>query len=70
MCQVHAQGLQSKFGREGKSVLLRYLYSDTHCLEEGLPGGLIDKESACQCRRHGFEPWVGNIPGKGNGNPL
>lgn len=27
MCQVHAQGLQSKFGREGKSVLLRCLYS-------------------------------------------
>ena len=23
------------------------------------PGG---KESACQCRRHGFNPWVGKIP--------
>ena len=23
---------------------------------------LIDKESACQCRRHGFDPWVGKIP--------
>ena len=21
-----------------------------------------DKESACQCRRHGFNPWVGEIP--------
>ena len=20
------------------------------------------KESACQCRRHGFEPWIGKIP--------
>ena len=20
------------------------------------------KESACQCRRHGFDPWVGKIP--------
>ena len=23
-----------------------------------------------QCRRHGFNPWVGKIPGGGNGNPL
>ena len=31
------------------------------------------KESPCQCRRHkrcGFNPWVGKIPGVGNGNPL
>jgi len=30
------------------------------------------KESACQwrrCRRPGFNPWVGKIPGVGNGNP-
>ena len=25
----------------------------------GLPWWLSGKESACQCRRHGFEPWVG-----------
>ena len=25
----------------------------------GFPGG---KECACQCRRHGFDPWVGKIP--------
>ena len=31
---------------------------------------LSDKESACQCRRHGFYPWVGRFPGWGNGNPL
>ena len=23
--------------------------------------GLSGKESACQCRRHGFDPWVGKI---------
>ena len=23
---------------------------------------LSGKESACQCRRHGFNPWVGKIP--------
>ena len=31
------------------------------------------KESSCQCRgheRYGFNPWVGKIPGEGNGSPL
>ena len=28
----------------------------------GLPWWLSDKESACQCRRHGFKPWSGKIP--------
>ena len=28
----------------------------------GLPSRLIGEESACQCRRHGFDPWVGKIP--------
>ena len=28
----------------------------------GLPRWLSGKESACQCRRHGFTHWVGNIP--------
>ena len=27
----------------------------------GLPGWLSGKESACQCRRHGFDPWVRKI---------
>ena len=27
----------------------------------GLPGWLSGKESTCQCRRHGFNPWVGKI---------
>ena len=32
---------------------------------------LSGKESACQCRRLVFNPWVGKIPGgEGNGNPL
>jgi len=29
---------------------------------EGLPWWLSGKESTCQCRRHGFDPWVGKIP--------
>ena len=28
----------------------------------GLPWWLNGKESACQCRRHGFDPWSGKIP--------
>ena len=28
----------------------------------GLPWWLSGKESACQCRRWGFDPWVGKIP--------
>ena len=27
----------------------------------GLPWGLIGKDSACQCRIHGFNRWVGKI---------
>ena len=37
------------------------------CMYVAFPGG---KESTCQCRRHGFDPWVGKISGVGNGNPL
>ena len=28
----------------------------------GLPWWLSGKEHTCQCRRHGFDPWVGKIP--------
>ena len=31
----------------------------------GFPGGSHSKESTCQCRRPGFDPWVGKIPLKG-----
>ena len=29
--------------------------------QSGLPWWLSGKETACQCRRHGFDPWVGKI---------
>ena len=29
---------------------------------KGLPRRLSGKESACQCRKHGFDPWVKKIP--------
>ena len=28
----------------------------------GLPWWLSGKKSACQCRRHGFDPWSRKIP--------
>ena len=28
----------------------------------GFPSWLSGKESTCQCRRHGFNPWVRKIP--------
>ena len=36
----------------------------------GFPGYPSGKESTCQCKRHGFDHWVGKIPGGGYGNPL
>ena len=45
----------------------------------GLPTGILflgsasGKDSTCRhrrCKRHAFDPWVGKIPGGGNGNPL
>ena len=37
----------------------------------GFLGGLVVKKKMhLQCRRCVFDPWVGKIPGEGNGNPL
>ena len=35
-----------------------------------LPRWLSSKESASQCRRHGFDPWVGKIPWTRKWQPL
>ena len=46
-----------------------YLISLCKCLR--LSCWLSGKESACQCRRSGFNPSVGKIPpGEGDGNPF
>ena len=52
-----------------KSTLLLLSFKNYLILNR-LPQSLSGKESACQHRRHGFDPWVGKIPGEGNGNPL
>ena len=37
--------------------------------EEGFSWWFSGKESACQCRRRGFDPWVGKIPWRRKGQP-
>ena len=31
-------------------------------IEKCFPGGSVGKESACQCRRHRFDPWSKKMP--------
>ena len=33
----------------------------------GFPGGSDSKESACNARDLGFDPWIRKIPGEGHG---
>ena len=42
-----------------------FLILDRECLLKvnlGLPWWLSGKVAICQCRRHGFDPWLGKIP--------
>ena len=36
---------------------------------QGFPGGSDDKESTCNAG-DSFNPWLGKVPGKGNGYPF
>ena len=38
------------------------IHKATAILVGSFPGGSDGKESICQCRRHGFDPWVRKIP--------
>ena len=59
-----AYHLWGTFGNttQGNRCVCIYMY--------GLLWWLSGKETTCQCRRHRFDPWVGKIPGEGNGNSL
>ena len=49
-------------GKEYKNENVLYIYIYIYI---GFTGGTSGKEPTCQCRRHkkhGFDPWVGNIP--------
>ena len=39
-----------------------YVYIYIYIYIYGFPRWLSGKESACQCRRHKFNPWVWKIP--------
>ena len=44
------------------------IWSHVYAWLLGLPWWLSSKESTCQCRRHGFYPWVRKIPWRRKGN--
>ena len=46
------------------------LYFQDMIMTQGFQGGPSIKEPSCQCKRHGFSPWVGKIPGPERSNPL
>ena len=48
-----------------------FIYFEQCCRQNvGLPRGSDGKESAWQCRRQGFDPWVGKLSWRSHGNPL
>ena len=49
-----------------------YLNWPTDCPGTSLVAQILfpGKESGCQCRRPGFDPWVGRSPREGNGYTL
>ena len=54
-------GLRNIFPREWKVLCCKDLCSSKKNLW-GFPGGTSDKKPSWQCRRPGFNPWVGKIP--------
>ena len=40
---------------------LKQLSTHAHSILWGFRGGSVEKESACQCRRHRFDPCIGKI---------
>ena len=42
--------------------LLNTISFPSNIIQQGFLGGSEVRESACQCRRHRFDPWSGKIP--------
>ena len=78
LCETSAKGAKTtdwKFGKGGSKVsspIGRKCVSELEMstVEQGFPGGLADKESACNTGDPGSIPRLGRSPGEGNGNPL
>ena len=49
-----------------KEIIKRIGELNTYSCTRGLIWRLSVKEFACQCRRHEFDSWVGNIPWRRN----
>ena len=56
-----AQLMQLQRSWEGLLNAFGNYFGSTH-QAMGLPRRFSGKDSACQCRRHGFNPWVRKIP--------
>ena len=60
----------SPWGLEESDMTERlHFHFSLSCIGEG-NGNLSGRESSCQCMRGGFNPWVWDMPGEENGNPL
>ena len=78
LCGTSAKGAKTaewKFGERGSKVSSpigrkRVWELETSTVEQGFPGGLAGKESACNAGDPGSIPRSGRCPGEGHGNPL
>ena len=50
------------FLNTGNSSVYSWVRSSKAYQIKAFPGGPTEKEPTCQCRRCGFDPWVGKIP--------
>ena len=60
-CKLYILGILLYFTQWWSLVFLMLLFTFWWDIWSS-PGGSAGKESACQCRRLGFYPWVGKIP--------
>ena len=78
LCGTSAKGAKTaewKFGERGSKVSSpigrkRVWELETSTVEQGFPGGLAGKESACNAGDPGSIPRSGRCPGEGHGNTL
>ena len=68
----HPQGLSSAFLASSKCCWSRDHTLNSKVLHNlrGFPGGSVVKNLPANAGDVGSSPWVGKIPGEGNGNPL
>ena len=55
-----------------RGPIIQFSFDANYLELEGIAGGSSGKESTCQCKKCGFNPWVGNIPwwGKWQSTPI